>query len=111
VHPDRPTPSPARRLAVRGLRLAVVLATAAGGALALVGSALTLLFELQGFGSRDGEPDGPVLVGAVVGIVASIAVPLAAWRFLYPRAAPVWALVSLPLLGLVLALLGIGLGR
>ena len=78
-----------------GARVAAVVAIGALGALFAVGSVLAALFELQGFGDRDGDPDAGYLVLLAVGVALSIALPLLVWRWLLPRSfSPAAALIA-----------------
>ena len=54
------------------------------GALLAIGSLIAILFELQGFGSRDSAPSVPYLIALVAAFAASIGVPLLLWRALLP---------------------------
>lgn len=65
--------------------MAVVVAIGALGALFAFGSLIAVLFELQGFGDRDGDPDAAYLVLQASALGLSVALPLLAWRILLPR--------------------------
>jgi hypothetical protein len=66
------------------------------------------LFELEGFGDRDGDPSGLYLLALAEGFAACVGVPLLAWRALLPRSAPAWALAAVPGAAVVV-LVGLGL--
>lgn len=83
------------------------------GALGGVACFLAGLLEVQGFGiPGDGGPRLGYLLLLALGFVASVAVPLALWRLLFPDSGP-----ALPIVGavaataLILALLGVGIAR
>ena len=68
-----------------GARVAVVVAAGALGALFAFGSLVAALFELQGLGDRDGDPDAAYLALQASALGLSVALPLLAWRLLLPR--------------------------
>jgi hypothetical protein len=69
------------------IRRAAVATAALLGALFAVGSLISILFELQGFGGeRDRDPSVPYVALLMLGFVASVAVPLLLWRALLPSA-------------------------
>lgn len=76
--------SPENRV-VTGARVAAVVVVGALGALFAFGSLIAALFELQGFGDRDGDPDTAYLALQASALALSVAVPLLAWRLLLPR--------------------------
>jgi hypothetical protein len=101
----------ARRLADRGVRVAVVAAAGCLGLLFAVGCVIAALFELQGFGDRDGDPSIPYLLALAAAFVACVAVPVLVWRALLPASAPGVLLAALPAGAVVVILLGLGLER
>ena len=80
--------------------MVAVVVVGALGALFAFGSLIAALFELQGFGDRDGDPDSAYLVLQACALGLSLSVPLLAWRVLLPRS------FSLPVAG---AVVGAGL--
>jgi hypothetical protein len=68
------------------IRRAVVAAAVAFGALFALGSVVAVLFELQGFGDRDGDPSTSYLALLALGFAASVGIPLLLWRALMPGA-------------------------
>ena len=88
----------------------VVVAGAVGlGALSALGCVLAALFEVQGFGSRDGEPHTGYLIALALGFAASIVIPAFLWRWLFPRSGPGFiAAVGVAAAG-VLLILGLSL--
>ena len=94
-------------MAAQGARVAAVVAVL--GLLFATGCVIAALFELQGFGDRDGDPS--VLSLRSLAVAACVGVPVLAWRALLPRSAPVKALAALPVGAVVVLFLGIGLRR
>jgi len=95
-----------------GVRILAVGSACLVGALLAVGCVIAALFELQGFGGpRDAGPRAGYLVALAASFAASVAVPVALWRALLPDSAPGWAVVAIPCVLVVLALLGVGIGR
>lgn len=96
---------------VTGARVAAVVVVGALGALCALGSLVAALFELQGFGDRDGDPDAGYLAVQAAALGLSVALPLLTWRLLLPRS------FSLPAAAAVVAagflgiawMLGVGL--
>jgi len=70
---------------VVGARVAVVVSIGALGALFALGSLVAVLFELQGFGDQDGDPDAGYLALQAAGLALSVTLPLLVWRWLLPR--------------------------
>lgn len=58
------------------------------------GRLIAALFELQGFGDRDGDPSVLYLLALAVGFAACVAVPTLAWRASLSHLAPGWALAA-----------------
>ncbi len=96
--------------AVTIARVLVVVAAGSLGALVAVGSLIAALFEQQGFGDRDGEPDSGYLVLQAGALALSVALPLLAWRMLLPRTFSLPAAVAAIVAGLlgVVWILGAG---
>jgi hypothetical protein len=91
------------------VRIAVVIAAAALGALFGVGCLVAALFELQGFGApRDTDPRALYLLALGAGLALCVAGPLVLWRLLLPDSSPGWGVaVGSAVVILVLALLGV----
>jgi hypothetical protein len=68
------------------IRRAVVAVAAAFGGLFAVGSVVAVLFELQGFGDRDGDPSASYVALLALGFAASVGIPLLLWSALMPGA-------------------------
>ena len=79
------------------------------GALFALGCLVAALFERDGFGDRDGGTSTGYLLLLAIGLAASVAVPLALWRALFPSrfSWSVALIVSVVALGLVAWILGI----
>ena len=82
----------------------LIVAAAVGlGALFAFGSVLAALFEVQGFGSRSGEPRLGYLLLLALGFVACVVIPWWLWRQLLPHSAPGWIVAFVAsLVGVVL---------
>jgi hypothetical protein len=93
------------------VRVAAVVATGCLGLLFAIGCVIAALFELQGFGDRDGDPSIPYLLGLAAALLACLAVPALVWRALLPRSAPGALLVALPVGAVVVIVLGLGVER
>ena len=91
------------------VKVIVVFAAAALGALLAAGCALAVLFELQGFGTpRDSDPRPLYIAALTLALLACVLVPLGLWRLLLPETAPATkVLVVVAVSVLVLGLLGI----
>ncbi len=87
----------------------IVAAAVALGALFAFGSVLAALFEVQGFGSRSGEPRTGYLALLGLGFVASVAVPWWLWHQLLPGSAPGWILAFVASLAGVVLIFGMSL--
>jgi hypothetical protein len=90
------------------IRRAVVAVAAAFGALFALGSVIAVLFELQGFGDRGGNPSTSYLALLALGFAASVGIPLLLWRALIPGAST-WGLIAGTALAAVGAFLILGL--
>ena len=86
--------------ALKGL---IVVTAVALGALFAFGSVLAALFEVQGFGSRSGDPRLGYLFLLALGFVGCVVIPWLLWRQLLPESAPGWVLAFVAsVLGVVL---------
>jgi branched-subunit amino acid ABC-type transport system permease component len=91
------------------VKVVVVAAAVALGALFAFGCVLAALFEAQGFGDRDSDPRTWYVVAMGAAFVACIAVPVALWRLLLPRSAPAFPLAAVVAAAGVVLILGISI--
>ena len=91
------------------VKVIVVFAAAALGALLAAGCGLAALFELQGFGTpRDSEPRALYIAALTLAAVACVLVPLGLWRVLLPDTAPATKVLVIVAASLVvLGMLGV----
>jgi hypothetical protein len=92
------------------IRRAAVAVAALLGALFAVGSLISILFELQGFGDRDGTPNVLYVLGLAAAFAVCVAVPLLLWRALLPSApGRLLAATAVGAVAAVLLVLGVSL--
>ena len=92
------------------IRRAVVAVAAFLGALFAFGSVIGILFELQGFGSRDSDPSVAYLLALGAAFAASVGVPLVLWRALLPETSTrLLAVTAVGATGLAFLVLGVSL--
>jgi hypothetical protein len=92
---------------VRPVRVLVVAASVALGALFAIGFLISALFEVQGFGGpRDQGPRAGYLLELAIGVVACVGVPILLWRRLL-GGGPGWVAAGAVSTIFVLAIVGI----
>jgi hypothetical protein len=87
-------------------RLLVVVVAVALGALFALGCVVAALFEVQGFGDRDGDPSRGYLAALALGFSACVVVPAVLWRRLL-GGGPGWLAAAAIAIAGVLLILGL----
>ena len=69
-----------------GVRIPLVIASFALGAMLAIGCLIAVMFEADGFGGRDGGPRWGYMASLAVGLAASVGSPFLILRWLLPNA-------------------------